>query len=330
MSRRYDVFGMCNALFDIQAEVSDDVLATLGYEKGGMFLIDEESQRAVVSQVYNSIVHTEAGGSGANTMMGVALLGGSACYTSRVGEDEHGRLYCESLESKGVQTFLSSGPGDTGISLILITPDTQRTMLTFLGQSRLLQAADVPVEALRQSEYLYVTAYLWDTNNQKEAVLRAMSEANRAGVRVALSLSDPFCVNRHKEEIKELVRNHVDVLFGNYHEAQALTDTETPEAALSALADHCDVAVVTMDSDGSLLRRDGRTHRVPAYRIRAVDTTGAGDMYAAGLIYGLARGLDLDTTGRIASFYAAEVVAKLGPRLDSLRLPPSAIPLPTA
>jgi sugar/nucleoside kinase (ribokinase family) len=120
----------------------------------------------------------------------------------------------------------------------------------------------------------------------------------------------------------------VDVLFGNYHEAQALTDTETPDTALLALADHCDVAVVTMDSEGSLLRRNGKTHRVPAYRIRAVDTTGAGDMYAAGLIYGLARGLDLDTTGRIASFYAAEVVAKLGPRLEALPRPPSEIPPP--
>jgi len=328
MSRKYDVFGMCNALFDIQAEVSDDLLAALGYEKGGMFLIDEESQRAVVSRVYNSIVHTEAGGSGANTMMGVALLGGTACYTSRVGADEHGRLYLESLESKGVRTFLATGQGDTGISLILITPDTQRTMLTFLGQSQLLNASDVPIEALQQSQYLYVTAYLWDTDNQKEAVLRAMSEANRTGVRVALSLSDPFCVNRHKAEIWDLVRKHVDVLFGNYQEAQALTDTETPEAALLALADHCDVAVVTMDSDGSLLRAGGVTHRVPAYRIRAVDTTGAGDMYAAGLMYGLARGLTLETTGRIASYYAAAVVAKLGPRLEALPVPPSEVPPP--
>jgi sugar/nucleoside kinase (ribokinase family) len=315
---RYDVFGMCNALFDIQAEVADETLEELGLQKGGMFLVEEEQQRQIVPRIYTSIVNTEAGGSGANTMIGLALLGGRACYTSRVGSDEHGRLYREGLLAKGVKPDLGVGEGETGLCLVLITPDAQRTMCTFLGQSRALRREDVNLRDLRASKYLYVTGYLWDTDNQKEAVLFAMREANRAGVRVALSLSDPFCVYRHKEDFQTLLRDHVDVLFGNYEEAQALTDTGSPREAARALAEHCDIAVVTMDEKGSLIRQGELRYEIPVFPVKAVDTTGAGDMYAAGLLYGLTQGLPLEATGRIASWCAAQVVAKLGPRLDGL------------
>lgn len=321
----FDVFGMCNALFDLQAEVPEALLDELGVQKGGMFLIDEQRQREIVPRIYNHLVHTEAGGSGANTMLGLSLLGGAASFTSRVGNDEHARLYRESLTGKGVKANLASGPGETGISLILITPDTQRTMLTFLGESLGLTANDVNVDDLQRSKYLYITGYLWDTDSQKEAVLHAMKQANKAGVKVAFSLSDPFCVHRHKADFQRLIRDHVDVLFGNYQEAEALTDTSDPDDACRALASHCEVAVVTLDDKGSLIRRGDELHRIPIYRVDAVDTTGAGDMYAAGLLYGLTRGLPLDATGRIASYCAAQVVAKLGPRLD--RVDPAALAL---
>lgn len=310
-----DVFGMCNALFDLQAEVEDPVLAELGLEKGSMQLLDEERQRQIVPRVYTRIVNTEAGGSGANTMVGVALLGGSACFTSRVGNDEHGTLYRDGLLARGVKANLGVSEGNTGISLILVTPDTQRTMGTYLGQSLSLTAGDVNLADLRSSRYLYVTAYLWDTDNQKEAVLHAMREANRAGVKVALSLSDPFCVHRHRGDLLRLIREHVDLLFGNYQEAQALTGTATPEAALQALAGHSEIAVVTLDEKGALLQQGERLFTIPVYRVLPVDTTGAGDMFAAGLLYGLTQGLPLDVTGRIAAYAAAQVVARLGPRL---------------
>jgi hypothetical protein len=315
---RYDVFGMCNALYDIQAEISDRELSELGYAKGGMFLIEQEAQREIVQRIYQNIVHSEPGGSGANTMLGVGLLGGKACYTSRVGNDEHGDLYRSQLAEKGVTPNLGVGEGDTGICLVLITPDTQRTMLTYLGQSRSLQREDVRIEDLRSSRYLYVTGYLWDTENQKEAVLHAMQAANQNGTPVALSLSDPFCVDRHRDDFRYLLKNHVDILFGNYREAQALTDTETPQDALRALAEHSAVAVVTMDEKGSLIHHRGVTYEIPTYPVHAVDTTGAGDMYAAGLLYGLAQNYPMDVTGRIAAYAAAQVVAKLGPRLESV------------
>jgi sugar/nucleoside kinase (ribokinase family) len=210
------------------------------------------------------------------------------------------------------------GKGETGISVILITPDAQRTMLTFLGASRTLAPDDVNLDALRASKYLYVTAYLWDTENQKEAVLRAMREARTAGVKVALSLSDPFCVHRHKEDLLQLIHEHVDCLLGNHEEAQALTDTDNPFDAIRAMAPYCDFAAVTMSKDGSLLRHNSDLYEIPSYPVHPVDTTGAGDMYAAGLLYGLTQGLPLETTGRIAAYTAAQVVAKLGPRLDEL------------
>ncbi len=317
----YDVFGMCNALYDIQAEVGDDLLGELksfGVEKGGMFLIDEDQQREIVSRLYTHLVNAEPGGSGANTMIGLAQLGGTGCYTSRVGGDEHGNLYRQKLAERGIKPNLGVADGDTGICVVLVSPDAQRTMCTYLGLSRNLQPEDVNLNDLQASKYIYVTGYLWDTDNQKETVLLAMREANRAGVKVALSLSDPFCVNRHKDDFKRILRDHTDVLFGNYHEAQALTDTDTPYEAVRALAARCEVAVVTMDDKGSLIQAGDRLYEIPVYPVKAVDTTGAGDMYAAGLLYGLTQGLPLDVTGRIAAYAAAQVVAKLGPRLNGI------------
>lgn len=314
----FDVFGMCNALYDIQAEVDDRLLAELGVEKGSMTLVEEDRQRGMVAAVYEHLVNAEPGGSGCNTMIGLAQLGGTASFTSRVGRDEHGELYHLKLSERGVKPNLGIANGVTGICLVLITPDAQRTMCTFLGLSRDLRPEDVNTTDISHSKYVYVTGYLWDTDTQKEAVLRAMHEANRTGVKVALSLSDPFCVNRHKEDFKRILREHTDVLFANFHEAQALTETQSPHEAVRALAEHCDIAVVTLDEKGSLILANGKLHEIPVYPVTAVDTTGAGDMYAAGLLYGLTHGLSLDKTGRLASYYAAQVVAQLGPRLGNI------------
>lgn len=314
----YDVFGMCNALYDIQAEIPETLLSELGVEKGGMFLIEDAQQRALVSRIYDHIVNAEPGGSGANTAIGIAQLGGSACYTSKIGNDEHGALYAEGLRKQNVKVCAAAGEGTTGICVVLITPDTERTLCTYLGICRELNPQDVDLDALRASRYLYVTGYLWDTDSQKAAVLHAMRAARDASVKVALSLSDPFCVHRHKADFREIVREHVDLLFGNEEEAQALMDADNPYDAIRAMTPYCDLAAVTMGIKGSLLREGDRLVEIPAFPVQAVDTTGAGDMYAAGLLYGLTHGLPLETTGRLAAYLAAQVVAKLGPRLESL------------
>ena len=201
---------------------------------------------------------------------------------------------------------------------MLITPDAERTLCTFLGICRELGPDDLDLDAIRSSSYLYVTGYLWDTDSQKAAVLRAMEEAKAAGVKVALSLSDPFCVNRHKSDFLEITSKYVDLLIGNHEEAQALMDVENPHDAIRNTASLCEVAVVTMGSHGALLRQGERLVEAAAHKIHPVDTTGAGDMYAAGLLYGMTHGLSLEKTGELASYVAAEVVAKLGPRLESI------------
>ncbi len=317
----FDVFGMCNALVDLQARVDDSLIGSLGLHKGGMFLIDAGQRNRLVEHLARQMVHLEAGGSGANTMIGVALLGGTACYTSKVADDEHGALYRQSLSEKGVKPNLAVGEGSTGVSFILLTPDAQRTMCTYLGASQQLRPDEVNIDDLRHSRYLYVTGYMWDTPSQKQAVLHAMREANRAGVRVAFSLSDIFCVQRHREDFQRLLEQHVDVLIGNAAEAQELSHTETPYDAARVLSEYCDVAVVTMDRRGALIRQGDTLHEVPAFAVQAVDATGAGDMYAAGLLYGLCTGQKLQTVGRIAAYCAAQVVAKMGARLDSIALP---------
>lgn len=255
-------------------------------------------------------------------MIGLAQLGATACYTSRVGADEHGRRYRDGLASLGVKPNLgtpSPSDGDTGISLILVTPDAERTMCTFLGIAQQLRPEDVNLEDLRSSRYLYVTGYLWDTPEQKEAVRLAMREARNAGVRVAFSLSDPFCVGRHKDDFLQILQSGVDVVFSNEEEAVGITDLPDAEAAARRLADLCGgIAVVTRNRDGSLIC-DGRDlHIIPVFKVEAVDTTGAGDMYAAGVLYGLSRSLPLPIAGRIGAYTAAQVVSQMGPRLASI------------
>lgn len=317
----YDVFGMCNALVDMQVQVEECVLAELGVQKGGMFLIDQTQRHQLLERLARYMVHSEAGGSGANTMIGIALLGGTACYTSKVAEDAQGDLYRRSLCDKGVKPNLAVGEGSTGVSFILMTPDAQRTMCTYLGASQQLRPEEVNVDDLRQSRYLYITGYMWDTESQKMAVLHAMHEANRAGVRVAFSLSDLFCVRRHKADFQRLLEQHIDVLIGNAAEAQELSGTDDPYRAVQTLSEYCDVAVVTMDSRGALIRHRKTTYEIPAFRVQAVDATGAGDMFAAGLLYGLCQGLPLEVSGRLAAYAAAQVVTRIGARLDSLDIP---------
>jgi sugar/nucleoside kinase (ribokinase family) len=319
MGKKFNVFGMCNALFDIQAEVNDEQLTALGVSKGAMMLLSDEEQRKIIGNIYTSIVNTESGGSGANTMIGVAQLGGTACLTSRVGRDEHGRLYAEGLSAQGVQPNLGQGGGDTGISLILISPDAERTMLTYLGMSRDIQVEDVNISDLQDSQYLYITGYLWDMDNQQECVLKAMQEANKAGVKVAFSLSDPFCVGRHKDVFHKLLADHVDVVFANDDEAKMLTDeTDSISAAKKLASLSGGLAAVTRGSQGAVLVQGDTVTEIAGYKVTALDTTGAGDMYAAGVLYGLTQNLPLHTTGKIAAYCAAQVVAKVGPRLESI------------
>ena len=226
------------------------------------------------------------------------MFGGKAATRARSATTNTARSTRKNCEEKSVAVSVGQGQGTTGICVVLVTPDAERTLCTFLGICRELGPQDVDLDAIKSSKYLYVTGYLWDTDTQKEAVLLAMRTAKEAGVKVALSLSDPFCVNRHKADFLNIAKEYVDLLIGNDEEAQSLTDTDNPHDAIRATTGLCDMAVVTMGSRGALLRKGEEIVEVPAYKVHAIDTTGAGDMYAAGILYGLTQGLSLEKTGQ--------------------------------
>ena len=317
----FDVFGMCNPLFDVQAEVSDALLAEIGLQKGTMSLLEEAEGHALIARVSEHIVNAEPGGSGANTMIGIAMLGGSACYTGKLADDERGRLYVQGLEDRGVTFSAPPGDGATGTCVVLLTPDAERTMGTFLGSCRSLAPDDVDVVRLKSSKYLYATAYLWDTESQREAVTLAMREARACGTHVAFSLSDTFCVTRNKPEILALLKEHVNIVIGNEHEACTLTGEHDAQRAAARLAEHADIAVVTLGANGSVMIEGGRSVTVSPYPAAPVDTTGAGDLYAAGILYAVTHDLGLECGAHLGGMLAARVVSKLGPRLDEMPWP---------
>lgn len=311
---RFDVFAMCNALFDLQAEADPGLLEELGLKPGGMHLVNSDQHAALVARIRSRIVNQAAGGSGANTTIGIASLGGSACFTSRVGRDDFGPAYRESLSQAGVHTSLPAGEGATGLCVVLITPDKERTMCTFLGEGRNLSPSDLDLDALRNSVCLYVTGYLWDTDSQKEAVMAAIAEAERLDMPVAMSLADTFCVTRHRDDFQRLLADHVSIVFGNEEEAKLLSGHESAEQAAAHLGSAGRTAFVTLGGRGALAAQNGTVTLTPAEAVPLVDTTGAGDAFAAGALYGLTHGKSIEESAYLATSLAARVVSHLGPR----------------
>lgn len=311
---RLDVFAMCNALFDLQVEADYALIEELGLTPGGMHLLEADQHSELVARIGSKIINQAAGGSGANTSIGVAHLGGTACFTSKVGRDAFGPAYIRSLEQAGVQSGVVTGEGATGLCVVLITPDKERTMCTYLGEGRNVTAEDIRVDMLRDSGTLYVTGYLWDTDSQKEAVLAAMHAARAADVPVAMSLADTFCVTRHGEDFRRLLDESVSIVFGNEDEAKLLAGAETAEEAAAYLGSGHRTAFVTLGRHGALTAREGVIEHIPARSVPLVDTTGAGDAFAAGTLYGLATGQPPIAAARMGSALAAEVVSHLGPR----------------
>lgn len=314
-SKRYDVYAVGNAIVDIQLQVDDGFLDHLGVEKGMMTLVESERQVEVLAELAGRDMHRCSGGSACNTVVGVADLGGSGAYASKTGEDELGHFYVNDLRRVGIDVPVGAGDGATGTSVILITPDAQRTMLTHLGISATLDAPDIAPEPIAAASYLYVEGYLFPGEPTRRAALAAIEHAKAANVPVALTLSDPFVVDTCRDLCWDLVRGPVDLLFANLEEARALTGEHDPVECARAIHQHATNVALTLGPDGSLLMHGDRAYPIEGVRVDAVDTTGAGDMYAAGVLYGLTHGLDWQQSGRLGSHAAARIVAQLGARL---------------
>jgi len=310
-----DVIGIGNALVDVLSHAEEDQVTRQGLVKGTMHLVDEARVRTLYEAMGPGV--EMSGGSAANTVVGVASFGGRAHYVGKVRDDQLGEVFGHDLRATGVgydTPRATSGP-PTGRCLILVTPDAQRTMSTFLGASVGLGPADVDRGLVARGKILYLEGYLFDPPDAQEAFRAAAAIAHAAGRKVALTLSDPFCVERHRAAFLDLVQHHVDILFANEAEICALYQVRDFDAAVSHVRGHCELAALTRSAKGSVLVQGNRLHVVQAHPVDAVvDTTGAGDLYASGVLYGLAQGLDLPTCGRLGSLAAAEVIAHVGAR----------------
>ncbi len=309
-----DVVGVGNAIVDVLATTTDDFVASQNLEKGSMSLIDAARAAELYGLIGDAV--KASGGSAANTMAGVASFGGTAAYIGKVSDDELGKVFAVDMASIGVsfdQPPATEGPS-TAMCLVLITPDAQRTMSTYLGISALLEPADVRVAAVQRAPLLFCEGYLWDVESAKRAIRKAMDLAIDIGSRVALTLSDTFCIERHHSEFLELVAGPVEVLFANRAELTTLYECDL-DTAVAKVADQVELACVTLSGDGSWLVSDGEIIEIAPERVGpVVDTTGAGDQYAAGVLYGLSRGMSLPEVGRLGSLAAGEVISHLGPR----------------
>ncbi|MCU1499731.1 MAG: Sugar kinase [Acidimicrobiales bacterium] len=311
----FDVLGIGNALVDVLSQEDDAFVDRLGMVKGSMTLIDTDRAEAIYAAMDT---RTEAsGGSAANTLSGVASFGGRAAYIGRVKDDGLGAAFAHDLNSLGVHFSSAKAPdGDpTGRCMIIVTPDGERTLNTYLGASATLCADDLDLDLVASARITFLEGYLFDRPEAKKAFRVAADAAHRAGRKVSLTLSDSFCVERHREDFLDLVSEGVDILFANEDEITRLYGVETFDEGVAAVRGTCDIAAVTRGRDGSVVVTKDELVPVAAHEIpKRVDTTGAGDLYASGFLFGLTHGRSLHDAGMLGSIAAAAVIGHIGPR----------------
>jgi sugar/nucleoside kinase (ribokinase family) len=312
---RFDVIGIGNAIVDIIGRCDEAYLAKIDAAKGSMRLVGADD----VKKIYTTMgPATEiSGGSAANTIAGVASFGGKAAFIGTVADDEFGKIFTHDIHSIGV-TFdtppIANG-APTSRSLILVTPDGERTMNTFLGISTSLNESQLNHQLIEESEILYLEGYLFDEPQAKQAFRSALKTAKKANRKVALTLSDGFCVDRHREEFLELIRAGIDILFANESEIKSLYQTESFDLAAKTVSADVRLAALTRSEKGSAIFADGKSIEIASGKIpTVVDTTGAGDLYASGFLFGYSKGFELAVCGQLASLAAAEIISHIGAR----------------
>jgi sugar/nucleoside kinase (ribokinase family) len=321
VSDRIDVVGIGNALVDVLDHKPHEFIDLHDLAKGTMSLIDEDRAH----QLYRAMAPAleMSGGSAANTMVGIASLGGSAAYIGRVRDDQLGKSFAEDLRASGVEFSVppaTDGPA-TGRCMIVVTPDAQRTMSTYLGASTDLGPGDVEPDLIARAKLVYLEGYLWDRPSAKDAFRKAAGLAHESGCRVALTLSDPFCVDRHRESFVELIDGAVDVLFANEEEVVSLFQVDGFEEAVGQVRGRVAVAALTRGAKGSVVIAGDQTRTIEPFPVSVRDTTGAGDLYAAGFLHGLAQGWELDRCGRLGSAAASHIISRTGARPDNSLAP---------
>ncbi len=318
---KFDVTAIGNAIVDVIAQADDALLAAHKLPKGAMNLIDAE----MAEKLYGVMGPGKeaSGGSAGNTIAGIAMLGGKTAYIGKVAEDQLGKIFTHDIRAAGVtyDTKPLVGGLPTARSLIFVTPDAQRTMQTFLGACTQLGPEDINMDHVSASRVVYMEGYLWDLPRAKEAMLNAAKKAQQDGVKVSLTLSDAFCVSRFRDEFLELAEKYVDILFANESEILSLYQTEDFDDALQQVRKHCEIAALTRSEKGSVVVNRDEVHVIDAVKgVKVVDTTGAGDAYAAGFLYAYTQGADLKTAGKLGGAMAAQVISQYGARAEKAEI----------
>ncbi len=319
MSKKYNVFGIGNALVDIVTEVNDQFLKDHKIEKGFMTLVDEENQTRISNAINMSTSNMQCGGSAANSIIAIAQFGGSSYYSCKVANDELGNFYRKDLKSNGVDSNLDGHDLESGITgkcLVMTTEDASRTMNTFLGITADYSRAEITEGALKDSEYLYIEGYLVTSENGQDAMKHAKKVAEENGIKTALTFSDPSMVKYFKEQMELVVGAGVDLLFCNEEEAMLYTGTDNLLEAREALKKDARRFVITQGENGAMIY-DGDTFiDIEPYKVNAIDTNGAGDLFAGAFLYGISNGKSYADAGKLASLASSKVVTQFGPRLE--------------
>ena len=321
MANMYDVYGVGNALVDTLSHVDDDFIREHDLNRGTMTLTDSHAQGQLLSALGSQEVRLQSGGSAANTMFGVAVCGGTAFYCGKVARDPNGEFYREDLLKNGIHFDVHpAGEGATGTCIVLTTPDAERTMYTSLGVSVQLSPTDIDEDRLSRSKHLYLEGYLWDAPDPRRAFAAAAEQAARHNVITAVTFSDPFCVDRYRDDFLNFSREHCDIVFCNRDEALRFAETEDLEQAAAFIGQVSRMAFITNSENGALVVRDGVIQAVSGFPVRPVDTTGAGDAFAAGVLFALSHGYATDQAARWGNYLASRIILTTGARFqESMR-----------
>ena len=318
MIKTIDVTAIGNAIVDVVTAADEDFLTDHGIDKGAMTLIDAEQLQSLLPKTHEATIIS--GGSAANTIVGFSMLGGSGAYIGKVKNDAAGDAFKSDLKDLGVSyttTSTSSGPA-TAQCLVFVTKDAQRSMATYLGACVSLEPRDIDAKMIEASKVIYLEGYLWDPPKAKEAIKKAIELAHSTNCKVALSLSDAFCVNRYRTEFLDLVSNQVDILFANESEIISLYQADNINGALDAFPDNGVIAAITLGEKGSIIKRSEERWIIPAQKApKIVDTTGAGDLYAAGFLYAFINNYTMDNCGKLGGLVASEIIQQYGARTET-------------
>lgn len=312
---KYTLAGIGNAVVDVITHADDSFLDLMGIEKGIMQLIEQDRGEVLYASMTERL--QTPGGAVANTIAGVGALGLPTAFIGRVHDDTLGRFYAQSMAEIGtdfVNAPIPDGELPTSRCMIFVTPDGERSLNTYLGISTELGLEDVPEDVAANAEIMFLEGYLFDKDKGKEAFRQASRLTRGAGGKAGIAISDPFCVDRHRDDFLDMIGNELDFVIGNEHEIKSLFETDDLEAAMAKTADMIDLMVCTRSGDGVTIIGNSERHDIPVETITPVDATGAGDQFAAGFIYGLATGADLHVAGRMGNLCAAEVISHIGPR----------------